>query len=71
MPEWIKEMNDKIIRLPAVKEVSGLCRSSIYEGVAAGTFPAPVKIGVRAVGWRTSDLTNWLQARVPSLGKKS
>lgn len=64
-------MNDKIIRLPAVKEVSGLCRSSIYEGVAAGTFPSPVKIGVRAVGWRTSDLTNWLEARVPSLGKKS
>ncbi len=64
-------MIDKIVRLPAVKEVSGLCRSSIYEGVAAGSFPAPVKIGLRAVGWRTSDLTDWLETRVSSLGKKS
>jgi prophage regulatory protein len=64
-------MIDKIVRLPAVKEVSGLCRSSIYEGVAAGTFPAPVKIGLRAVGWRSSDLTNWLETRVSRLGKKS
>ena len=64
-------MIDKIVRLPAVKEVSGLCRSSIYEGVAAGTFPAPVKIGLRAVGWRSSDLTNWLEARVSKVGNKS
>ena len=64
-------MIDKIVRLPAVKEVSGLCRSSIYEGVAAGTFPAPVKIGLRAVGWRSADLTNWLETRVSRLGKKS
>ena len=56
-------MNDKIVRLPAVKLFSGLCRSSIYEGVAAGTFPAPVKIGVRAVGWRESDLMAWVQSR--------
>jgi prophage regulatory protein len=71
MPERTKKMNDRIVRLPAVKEVSGLCRSSIYEGVAAGTFPAPVKIGLRAVGWRSSDLTNWLETRVSRLGKKS
>ena len=64
-------MNDRIVRLPAVKEMSGLCRSSIYEGVAAGTFPAPVKIGVRAVGWRTSDLTNWLESRISKVGNKS
>jgi prophage regulatory protein len=63
MPEKDKTMNDKIVRLPAVKQFSGLCRSSIYEGVAAGTFPAPVKIGVRAVGWRESDLMAWVQSR--------
>jgi len=64
-------MNIKILRLPAVKEFSGLCRSSIYEGVAAGTFPAPVKIGLRSVGWRTSDLTDWLQSRISKVGNKS
>jgi len=56
-------MNDAIKRLPAVKEISGLGKTSIYEGVAAGTFPAPLKIGPRAVGWRASDLMQWLNTR--------
>ncbi len=57
-------MKDTINRLPAVKQFSGLGKTSIYNGVAAGTFPAPLKIGPRAVGWRTSDLTQWLNSRV-------
>jgi prophage regulatory protein len=56
-------MNDNIKRLPAVKQFSGLGKTSIYEGVAAGTFPAPLKIGRRAVGWRESDLMAWVQSR--------
>ena len=64
-------MTDTILRLPDVMKFSGLCRSSVYAGVSSGTFPAPVKIGLRAVGWRTSDLTKWLETLVPSLGKKS
>lgn len=57
-------MNDTVNRLPAVKVFSGLSKTSIYDGIAAGTFPAPVKIGERAVGWRTSDLSQWLNSRV-------
>lgn len=57
-------MKDTINRLPAVKQFSGLGKTSIYNGVAAGTFPAPLKIGPRAVGWRTSDLTQWLNDRM-------
>ena len=56
-------MNDTINRLPAVKQFSGLGKTSIYQGVAAGTFPAPLKIGPRAVGWLTSDLVQWLNSR--------
>lgn len=56
-------MNDNIKRLPAVKQFSGLGKTSIYEGVADGTFPAPLKIGRRAVGWRESDLMAWVQSR--------
>ena len=57
-------MKDTINRLPAVKQFSGLGKTSICNGVAAGTFPAPLKIGPRAVGWRTSDLTKWLNSRM-------
>jgi prophage regulatory protein len=56
-------MNDTINRLPAVKQFSGLGKTSIYDGIAAGTFPAPLKIGRRAVGWRTSDLMAWIASR--------
>jgi prophage regulatory protein len=63
-------MKDTINRLPAVKQFSGLGKTSIYNGVAAGTFPAPLKIGLRAVGWRTSDLTQWLNSRAPNHAKE-
>jgi predicted DNA-binding transcriptional regulator AlpA len=39
----------KILRLPQVCEVTGLCRSMIYQLEADLRFPQRVKIGVRAV----------------------
>ena len=49
---------EKILRLPAVKEVTGLARSTIYKLMAANRFPAAVPLapGCRAVGWRASDI---------------
>jgi prophage regulatory protein len=63
MPDKVGNMNDAIKRLPAVKEFTGLGKTSIYDGGATGTFPAPVKISVRAVGWLESDLIAWLETR--------
>ena len=40
----------KLLRLPAVMERCALGRSSIYAGVKAGTFVAPVRLSARAVG---------------------
>jgi prophage regulatory protein len=40
-----------------------LSRSTIYAAVKAGTFPAPVRIGARAVAWRVSEVEQWLEAR--------
>lgn len=63
-------MTDSIKRLPAVKEFCGLGKTSIYEGVNAGTFPAPVKLSGRAVGWLESELMAWLESRV-SIGARN
>lgn len=49
-----------ILRRPDVESRTGLSRSSIYDGMSKGTFPQAVKLGVRAVGWRESDIANWL-----------
>ncbi len=56
--------SDTILRLPAVKAATGLSRTTIYERVRAGTFPAPIPLGERAVGWLASDVGAWVQARV-------
>jgi prophage regulatory protein len=53
-----------ILRLPAVIANIGLSRSSIYFRVAEGTFPRPVSLGARAVGWLESDIQEWLRQRV-------
>jgi predicted DNA-binding transcriptional regulator AlpA len=44
-------MVHSILRLPAVKTRTGLSRSTIYLRVSQGTFPRPVSLGGRAVGW--------------------
>jgi prophage regulatory protein len=54
-------MASKILRLRAVLELTGLSRSSIYLQIARGTFPRQVSLGARAVGWRESDISAWLE----------
>ena len=57
-------MVHKILRLPDVIERVGFSRSSIYAFVGNGTFPKPVQIGIRAVGWLDSDVDDWLNAKI-------
>ena len=53
-----------ILRLPAVKVRTGLSRSTIYAKVKQGTFPAPVQLGLRAVGWVDFEISNWIDSRI-------
>ncbi|MGE3482444.1 MAG: helix-turn-helix transcriptional regulator [Gammaproteobacteria bacterium] len=52
-----------ILRLPEVMRLTGLGRSTIYRLLAAGQFPAPVQLSVRAVGWRRADVDHWTAER--------
>jgi prophage regulatory protein len=58
------ESSLKILRLPQVCEVTGLCRSMIYQMEADLRFPQRVKIGVRAVGWLDNEVRAWLMRRI-------
>jgi prophage regulatory protein len=53
-------MATTILRLPAVKARTGLSRSTIYLRVADGSFPPPVSLGARAVGWVESEVEDWI-----------
>jgi len=61
-------MVQQILRLPRVKEITGLSRSSIYQMVAEGNFPKPITLGTRAVGWIEGELTAWIGHRAEMRG---
>jgi prophage regulatory protein len=57
-------MTHTILRLPNVKASTGLSRSTIYLRISQGTFPKPVKLGGRAVGWVQTEVQEWLQRQI-------
>jgi prophage regulatory protein len=54
----------KIIRRKQVEARTGLPRSSIYEQQKNGTFPQPINLGPRAVGWVESEIDEWIEERI-------
>lgn len=57
-------MATAILRLPAVKVRTGLARSTIYLRIAQGSFPKPVSLGGRAVGWVEAEIQRWLERQI-------
>lgn len=56
-------MAEEIWRLPRVIATVGMGRSWIYLAAAEGRFPLPVRLGVRAIGWKRSEIEAWLASR--------
>lgn len=51
---------EKLLRLPAVCEQTGLGKSSIY---AMPDFPKPLVLSRRAVAWKQSEISAWIESR--------
>lgn len=49
-----------ILREPEVVSMVRLSPATIRRRVQDGTFPAPVRLGPKAKGWRRSDLVDWV-----------
>ena len=56
-------MPDKLLRLPAVMELTGLGRSTIYRMMSEGDFPKPIKLGQRAIAWPADTIRDWITSR--------
>lgn len=56
-------MTDKHLRRPAVESLTGLSRSTIYDLMAKGAFPRPVRLTAKAVAWPVSAIAEWLAQR--------
>ena len=67
----------RVLRLPEVRKLIGLGRTSIYERMKQSseyydpTFPEPIKVGERAVGWYEKDVLRWVAARPKRAAKSS
>lgn len=53
-----------LLRLPEVKAICGLSRSSIYLLIREGQFPPSVAITGRARGWVRQEVENWVAHRI-------
>jgi prophage regulatory protein len=53
-----------ILRLPTAIALTGRGRSAIYRGIAEGTFPKPIKLGARAIGFLKSEVDDWIDGRI-------
>lgn len=47
-----------------------MVRSTIYQKIAEGQFPAPVKLGSRLAFWLESDVEDW-QNRIITLSRQA
>ncbi|HAJ42258.1 MAG TPA: transcriptional regulator [Alcanivorax sp.] len=54
----------RIMRLTEVIQTTGLARSSIYNRMNEGSFPRPVSLGARSVGWVSDEVQDWVEARI-------
>ncbi len=53
---------DRVLRFPEVRQITGLSRTTIWEQERAGRFPKHLQLTARSVGWRESDIHQWMQA---------
>jgi prophage regulatory protein len=59
-------MNPKqihILRLPEVRARTGRGTTAIYDMMGRGEFPRSIPIGDRAVGWRSDEVDDWIEAQ--------
>lgn len=63
-------MANNILRLPAVTARTGLSRSTLYNKLNPKSpyfdphFPAPINLGVRAVGWDDQSVQEWIDRQI-------
>lgn len=52
-----------MLRLPDVVQWLGVSRATLYRWIAAGEFPAPVKLSARTSAWPRRAVADWQAQR--------
>lgn len=60
-------LQERFLRLPEVKHLTGLSRTVMYGLIADDEFPRPYRIGSKALGrasgWKYSEVMAWINSR--------
>jgi prophage regulatory protein len=60
----------RVLRLPALQEKLGLRHSAVYQRLRDDpSFPKPIRLGGRAVGWVEDEIDEWLRQRAAERDK--
>lgn len=59
----------RLLRRSEVQRLCQIGRSTIYRLIREGLFPAPVRVGPRAVRWPEHELAAWLARRPRATGE--
>jgi prophage regulatory protein len=53
----------RILRRAEVEQKTGFKRAHLYALMKEGKFPRALRLGVRAVGWDSIEVEEWIAAR--------
>lgn len=53
----------RIMRRREVLDLTGLSRATLYRWMGEKLFPSPLKLGPNSVGWRESEVREWIESR--------
>lgn len=54
----------RFIKLPKVKDYTGLSTTEIYRRIANGRFPKQINLGPKSVVWVEAEIIAWMDARI-------
>ncbi len=62
----ITDTNDplRILRFPDVVNKTGLSKSALRAQIRSKAFPAPVALGLRAVGFVAGEVDHWVEKKM-------
>ena len=60
-----------VVRIKIAAAILGITPKHLHELAKRPDFPAKVRIGSNAVGWRISDLETWIDAQIVKGGSNN
>jgi len=57
-------MPNTILRIPQVRERTGLRNSQLYKLISDDKFPRQIKLGPRASGWIEAEVDKWIENKI-------